>query len=414
VLGRKIWARILGVERLAVIEGLEFDVGMNAIIGNIRVRVADENRCGVCGHRCSGYDKGDGRRRWRTLDLGPFPAYLEADAPRVCCPEHGVVVAEVPWARHKARHTRVFDDMAAWLTRQMSKTAVCELLRISWRTVGTIVERVVSDAVAAMPDRFADVRRIGIDEISYRKGHKYLTVVYDHDRGVMLWAGEGKRAATLNQFFDLLTDKQRRSIKHVTLDGTGTYKSVVHARCPNAKVGMDPFHVVKWATDAIDQVRREIWNDARKAKDKDLAKRIKGSRFVLWKGRPNLTVRQAARLSEIAKLNGPLYRAYLLKEQLREVFQSTGEAAKALLDKWLSWACRSRIDSMVELSRRIRRHRAAIDVTLDYGLSNGPVESLNTKLRLIIRRGFGFHSAGAIIALAMLSFGGFCPPLPHA
>src|SRR6266567_4333369 len=132
--------------------------------------------------RCGGYDQGEGRRGWRALDLGTVRAFLEADAPRVCCPEHGVVVAQVPWARHGAGHTRVFDDTAAWLAVHTSKQAVRELLRVAWRTVGRIVARVGADAEQAV-DRLDGLARIGIDEISHRKGQRYLTVIVDHDSG---------------------------------------------------------------------------------------------------------------------------------------------------------------------------------------------------------------------------------------
>ncbi len=149
----------------------------------VRPRKGAKRRCGRCGKRCPGYDQGEGRRRWRALDLGTIRAFLEADSPRVRCAEHGVVAAQVPWARHGAGHTYAFDDTAAWLVTHCSKSAVRELLRVAWRTVGSIVTRVVADAETAtdrFADRFADLRRIGIDEISYKRGHKYLTVV---DRG---------------------------------------------------------------------------------------------------------------------------------------------------------------------------------------------------------------------------------------
>jgi transposase len=169
-----VWARLLGVER-TVFEQIEFDDEEDLVICHVRPVKAGRQRCGICRRRCGGYDAGAGRRRWRTLDLGTIRAVLEADAPRVRCPDHGVVVAAVPWARHAAGHTRFFDDQVAWLAVTCSKTAVCQLMRIAWRSVGAIVARVCAD-VDAVTDRFAGLRRIGIDEISCKKGHKYLTI----------------------------------------------------------------------------------------------------------------------------------------------------------------------------------------------------------------------------------------------
>ncbi|HZJ05796.1 MAG TPA: helix-turn-helix domain-containing protein, partial [Nocardioidaceae bacterium] len=175
----RLWAGLLGLVKV-VVEGVEFDEVEQVLVVSVRPRKATKRRCGRCGKRCPGYDQGQGRRRWPTLDLGTVETFLEADSPRVRCAEHGVVAAQVPWARHDAGHTYAFDDTAAWLVTHCSKSAVRDLLRIAWRTVGSIVTRVVADAEAST-DRFANLRRIGIDEISYKRGHKYLTVVVDHD-----------------------------------------------------------------------------------------------------------------------------------------------------------------------------------------------------------------------------------------
>lgn len=161
---RTVWAKLLGVER-TVIERLHFDEQEGIIVIAVRPRRGQRHRCGECGRRCRRYDQGEGRRRWRALDLGATPAYLEADAPRVQCPDHGVIVAAVPWARHEARHTRAFDDQAAWLATHCSKSAVSELLRVAWRTVGAIVTRVVADA-RAQSDPFAGLARIGIETVA--------------------------------------------------------------------------------------------------------------------------------------------------------------------------------------------------------------------------------------------------------
>jgi transposase len=322
-----------------------------------------------------------------------------------------VVAAQVPWARHDAGHTYAFDDTAAWLVTHCSKSAVRDLLRIAWRTVGAIVTRVVADA-EAKTDRFAGLRRLGIDEISYKRGHKYLTVVVDHDTGVLLWAHPGRDQKTLERFFDRLGEERCAQIRLVSADAAEWIANVVAARCTNAELCLDPFHIVAWATDALDEVRREVWNAARKSGQKTLARDLKGARFALWKNPPDLTERQAATLAGIAKTNAPLYRAYLLKEQLREVFQLKGGEGIALLDAWLRWASRSRLPSFVRLARSIRAHRAGIDAALLHGLSNARVESVNTRLRLLARIAFGFRSAEALVALAMLDLGGLCPPLP--
>lgn len=226
--------------------------------------------------------------------------------------------------------------------------------------------------------------------------------------------GQGGRSKkTLAAFFDDLGQARCAEIRLVSADAADWIGDVAAERCPQATRCMDPFHVAQWASRALDGVRRDTWNEARRAGQKAVAKELKGARYALWKNPEDLTERQQARLADIAKTNQRLYRAYLLKEQLRTVFhQDTAEAAIKLLDEWLAWASRSKLPAFVKLAQAIRKHKTRIHAALIHGLSNARVESMNTKLRLIMRRAFGFRSVEALIGLAMLAHGGLCPPLP--
>ncbi len=407
----RVWQRLFEIER-AVIEQVFFDEDADCLVASVRPRKgAAKLRCGICSIRCGRYDRGEGRRRWRALDLGVVKAYVEAEAPRVNCPEHGPTVAQVPWARHGAGHTRSFDDQVAWLVTHTSKSAVTELMRVAWRTVGAIASRVVDDA-RALCDPFDGLRRIGIDEISYRRGHKYLTVVVDHDSGRLVWAAPGRDKETLEKFFDLLGKERSALIKLVSADAAEWIATVVGQRCKKATLCADPFHMVAWATKALDEERRALWRNAKKTGAPNLIARIKGCRYALLKNPENLTDTQQASLSRVAKINTKLYRAYLLKEQFRLIFQLRGKAAITALDAWCSWARRCRIPAFVELYYKIVAHRDTIINTLKHGLSNALIESTNTKLRLITRMAYGFKSTDNLIALCLLDRGGYCPPLP--
>ena len=420
--GARLWARLLGVEK-TVVERVAFDEDEGVIVASVRPARGQRRRCGVCQRRSPGYDQGDGRRRWRALDLGRVRTFVEADAPRVRCPVHGVVVAAVPWARHGAGHTVGFDQTVAWLATVCSKTAVVELMRIAWRSVGAVVARVWTD-VQAGTDLLGGLRRIGIDEISYRKGHKYLLVVVDHDTGRLVWAGKGADQTSLTAFFTLLGPERCARVSHISSDSAGWISDVVAVYCPQAVRCADPYHVVTWATEALDEQRRIAWNAARGAarghsrhkRPSAPTKALKNARWALWKNPDNLTERQREQLAWIAKTNPALHRAWALKEGLRTVFaigkRSPAEAVEAL-DRWISWARRCRLPAFVKLAQRIVRHRDAIIASIEHGLSNALVESMNTKIRLIVRVAFGFHSAEAIIALAMLSLGGHRPALPN-
>lgn len=417
----RVFRALLGVDQV-VIERVDIEDDGAVLVAHARPVRAAGGRCGVCRRRSGRYDAGEGRRRWRALDAGTSRVFVEADAPRVRCRQHGVVVAHVPWARHGAGHTLAFDQTVAWLVTQCSKTAVTQLMRIAWRTVGAIIARVWAD-VDKLGDRLDGLSRIGIDEISYKRGHRYLTVVVDHDTGRLVWAAPGRDRATMRTFFDQLGPERSAAISHVSADQADWIAEIVAERCPDAVQCADAFHIVKWATEALDEVRREAWNTARRSgqtKGKGYgnrvatgdARKLKHARYALWKNPDTLTERQADKLAWIAKTDPRLHRAWLLKEALRYVFAVKGDAGKAALDRWLSWARRCRIRAFVRLARRISAVRERIDATLDHGLSNALVESVNTKIRLLTRIAFGFRSPDALIALAMLSLAGHRPALP--
>jgi transposase len=344
------------------------------------------------------------------MDLGTLMVYLVADTHRVACPEHGVVIAHVPWARPASRFTLAFEDLSCWLATHCNQTVVARYLRTTWRSIG----HVIADRVGASewPVATAELERIGIDEISYRKGQQYLTVVVDHASSRLVWAAPGRNKETVGRFFDLLGPERCSRIKVVTRDAASWISTVVSERCPQAAQCMDPFHVIQWATEAVDAVRRSLyrvpyyWSRTRRARA------LRGARWILLRNRDDLSDKQLAGLAEIQEANRPLYRAYLLKEQLRLVFQLPVDEAMRHLDRWLVWARRSQIPKFVKLARTIAAHRDAIRASIEHGASNGRVEAMNTGIRLLTRRAYGFHSPDALIALAMLKHGGLCPPLP--
>lgn len=327
------------------------------------------------------------------------------------CKHHRVVVAAVPWARHDSRFTVAFEDQCCWLAVNTSKKAVAELMRVTWRTVGSICERVAAEALAHR-DLFAGLKRIGIDDFSHRKGHRYLTVVVDHDTGQLVWAAPGRDRATVEKFLQLLGKERCEQLELISCDMAESIASAIGERCPNAIRCVDPFHVIKLATDALDEVRREVWNEARRAGHKQAAKDFKGARFTLWKNTDRLTERQKIQLAQIQQTNKPLYRAYLISQQLREIYRVPFKVAVRLLDAWLAWARRSRLAPFVKLANTITKQRPGIEAAIRHGLSNARIEQVNTQLRLITRRAYGFRTPEALIALAKLSLGGLCPPLP--
>lgn len=417
MLTKTILKNILNVKHTAI-----DDVNFNAD-GSISVKVhptkGEQCRCGLCGKKVPLYDSGRGIRRWRSCDWNTNMVYLEAQSPRVRCPEHGVVTSAVPWARHGSEFTYDFEQQVTWLAVNCSKKVVSAFMRIAWHTVGSIISRVKKDIDSNPEHRFENLVNIGVDETSYRKGHKYLTVVVDHDKGKVVWVCKGHGKEVFTKFFKLLTAEQLSNIKLVSADGAKWIAKCVSEFCPDAKRCIDPFHVVEWATEALDNVRREAWHDA-KAKASNnpkhgrdrpskgdqpvdtTAKDLKGSRYALDKAPENLTATQMAQLEMIAKSDKKLYRAYLLKEELRLVFQQDAANGKIMLNHWIKWAQRSRIPVFVELQKKIRRHYDAIIATLENHLSNARIEAINNKIKLSIRMAYGFRNMDNMLDTIML------------
>lgn len=408
----RVIASVLGLDRATVIEAVDRDPDGTVVV-RVRPRRGTVLRCGRCRREAPRYDRGAGRRRWRSLDWGPCPVMLEADAPRVDCLFCGPTVMAVPWARHNARHTREFDQTVAWLARYTSRETVRTLMRIAWETVGSIISRVMADAIAAHPSRFDGMRRIGIDDVSYRRGHKYLVVVYDHDTGTVLWVGQDRKKTTLGQFFALLGEERCKQIELVSADGADWIADMVGLNCPNAKPCLDTYHLVGWVNKAVDQLRGRLRRAAARDQAAGLAGLYRDSRWVMLKDPQTLTVQQRQTLTELTKINTPLLKAYLLKEKLRHILTQRGVPPIRSFNLWLGWALGCGIPEMVDLARRMRRYSREIANTLRYGLTNGPVEGANSRIRHIINTARGFRDVNALKAMIQLSLGPHRPTLPR-
>ena len=350
---------------------------------------------------------------WRHLDLGIWRLEVRARLRRLVCPAHGVLTEAVPFARYRSDFTRDFEHLVAWLATRTDKTTITRQLRIHWRTVGRIIERVCAQELD--PDRLDDLFEIGIDEVGWRKGHRYLTLVADHQRRQIVWGAEGASAKVADTFFEQLGPERCARIEAVSMDMGPGYAKSTRANAPQAIVCIDSFHVAKLGGDALDEVRREYWNELRTLGDQDAAKRFKDARWALLKRPEKLTDRQAQTLRALKAAGGKVARGYELKEALRSIFApGLGvDDVSELLTRFSSRASRSRMQPFVRLARTIRKHRDGILAAVRLGLTNARAEALNNKVRLITRRAYGFHSATAALALVMLTCGPITLQPPH-
>jgi transposase len=350
---------------------------------------------------------------WRHLDLGVWRLEIRARLRRLVCPEHGVRTEQVPFARWGSDFTRDFEHLVGWLATRTDKTTITRQVRIHWRTVGRIIQRVCADELD--PDRLDGLFEIGIDEVSWRKGHRYLTLVADHRRRQIVWGAEGASALVADEFYEQLGPERAARIEAVSMDMGPGYAKSTRAHAPQAIVCIDPFHVAKLGGDALDEVRRDYWNELRTLGDQDAAKRFKDARWALLKRPENLTDRQALTLRALKAAGGTVARAYELKEALRSIFAPglSVDDVDELLGRFCSRASRSRMSAFIRLAKTIRRHRAGILAAVRLGITNARAEALNNKVRLITRRAYGFHSADAALALVMLTCGPITLQPPH-
>jgi transposase len=372
-------------------------------------------RCSKCGESRAGYDQREAPVQWVHLGVGSIRFILEYAPRRVNCPTCGVRVEKLPWARPDSRFTKPFEEMTAYLAQATNKTEVSKMMGISWRTVGNIVKRVVDDKLD--PNRLDGLKRIGADELSFRKRHRYITTVVDHDKHRIVWAAKGKDAETLNTFFEELGVERTKSLELATIDMSPAFIKSIETNAPHAQIVFDRFHVMNLASDAVDTVRREMVNQLKTSDDPAQAVAIKKSQYALLKRPWNLTAGEIGKLSDIQKHNAKLYRAYLLKESLAAVFDEASLSSATLeLNRWLAWASRSKLEPFIKAARTIRKHKDGILAYIETKLTNGIVEGFNNKLRMIMRRAFGFHSADALIAMLYLCCGGIhlSPPLPRS
>jgi transposase len=370
---------------------------------------ATRHRCpfpGCAYSTSAGYDSSI--RTWRAVSLGGWQVYIQARSFRLRCPCHGILHERVAWAAPDSTFTLDFEEIVAWLAKEMNFTAITRLMRVSWETVANIVKRVVDRKLNT--SRLDGLYSIGLDEVSYRKGHKYLTVVANHANGKVVDMVEGRSRKSVAKFFDKLGPERAAKLQAVTMDMCEPFISEVRARAPNAEIAFDPFHVVKLANESLQEVRR---TEARELKGTPNAHFLKGTRWALLKAPENLSDQDKFRLSAVSMINARTYRAYLLKEELRAIYSCGPRAAHIHLKKWLSWASHSRLAPFVKLARTVRRHSDGVLAAIRLGLANGLLEGINNKIKMLEHRAFGFHSPEALIALVFLVCGDIPTCLPQ-
>ncbi len=373
----------------------------------VTVDLVGPYRCG-CGQEVLGrYDSS--LRRWRHLDVAGRVLWIQAQLARVACTAcRRVRTVAVPWARTGSRYTRAFEQQVAWLGQRMDLSSLARLMRCGWDTVHRIVGRVVTEHLT--DDRFEGLRRIGVDEVSYQRGHKYLTVVVDHDRRRVVWIGVGKSTETLAEFYDELGPERCQQLEAVTMDGGTAYRGATTEHAPDAAICMDPFHVMKWAGQSLD----DAFSASRVSSLKAQLAEITGNPRRSWRltrhtvraGRERLTDEHHKILALLRSERGELYRDWQLKEELRDLFAVIDpDLAADYLTAWLARTRQEGSRAMFMLANKIDKHADMIIAGIERGLSNARLEGTNTRIKTIQRRGYGMPNPHSLIAMIYLTCG---------
>lgn len=361
------------------------------LIIELRARKNSHGECPTCGERCSIYDT-QPSRDYEYVPLWGIKVYFRYSPRRVSCKQHGIHVERVPWAEGKEHMTKSYQGFLAKWAKRLSWKETASVFRTSWESVYRAVKWVVDYGLANRD--WDGVEQIGIDEIAVFKGHRYLTCVYqlDKNRRRLLWCGKDRKIKTLLKFFREFGKERCIRLLFVCSDMWPAYLKVIKKKAINALNILDRFHIMKKFNEAIDQVRRQ---EVKKLETQEKDNVLVNGRWLLLKNAVNLTQKQTRRLSELLKINLASVRAYLLKEDFQRfwAYKSVGWADK-FLEEWAARTMRSRLSPMKKVAKMLRSHKKLILNWFRAGgeLSSGPVEGLNNKAKLAIRKAYGFKT----------------------
>ena len=401
----------LGRERVLDVELVD-EGGIEQVVVRVALRARRRMRCSGCAQPVHGAD--DTRSvSWRHLDLGRVRCVIRSEVRRLDCSGCGVRTEAGPWARAGSRFTRAFEDTCVSLAKAAPKTTVAALMRIDWDTVGRMIERVVQEHAASREgDGLDGLRRIGIDEVAYRKGHRYLMCVTDHESGALVWAAPGRSQTTAEAFSRALGPERCRKRGAVSLDRHGGWITATRTHAPDALLCADPFHVIRLAQNALDRLRRDVWQQLRE-EDPDRAAWIKGTRYAVRRRASNLRPGDRSILDALARDNHEIYRGWLLVEQLRAVYQAaTQEDAHPLLDEWILAALTSELEPFITCALTIDAHRELVVNAITERLSNARLEGMNSTVRLLSHRARGYRRLSSLLAMITLVCGRIPVALP--
>jgi transposase len=357
--------------------------------------------CPTCGRRGKIVRTRPELRRWRDIPVCGWTVWLLYYPREIHCPTHGRCLEDIPWADEYARVTYRYEYMILRYCQLMTQKAAAQLLRISQSTLSDQLHRIIQRLRKG--HRIRSLKTLGVDEISYCKGHKYATLVYDLDRSVVVWVGEGKGRETIDKFFNtMLSDYQKRQIIAGSCDMSEAYIGAIKNHCPNATLVLDRFHIVKALNETVDEVRKEQWREA----NIDDRKALKGLRWLLYRHSATRSREDTSTLKALEKANNRIYRAWRLKDEFERFWEYNAKwAAERFLKSWMTSALRSRLDPLKKFVGTLRKHYDGVMAFIGTRLTNAIGEGLNRIVKIVKNRASGFRTLDAFTDMIFLVVG---------
>ena len=380
-----LYTRILGIEAPWQVSAVEVEMANREIVVQVERKAGEKPRCPTCGKHSPGYDSR--RRRWRHLDTCQYKTILEADVPRVECPEHGVVTTSVPWAEPNSGFTAMFEALVIDWLKEATISAVSRLMGLSWNAIDGIMQRAVKRGLARRGEICAP--HLGVDETAFKKRHDYVTIVSDQSAGVVLHVGSDRKKAGLKEWYESLPEHHLQAIESVSMDMWPAFINATLESIPGAeeKIAFDKFHVAKYLGEAVDKVRRQ----EHKALMAEGREDLKGSKYDWLYNRANMSPDKRENFMALRQSTLKTARAWAIKELAMSLwgYVSRTWALKAW-KRWLSWAMRCRLEPMKKVAKTIKEHLWGILNAIVLKVSNGPAEGLNSRIKAlkVISRGF--------------------------
>ena len=395
----KFIRNLLNLKELAV-TGFDFNQRQRRLVLYVKP-YKNGCRCPLCNRRGRIKCQLDTCRIWQDLPLYGGCVQLWYWPKEIVCPTHGRVQENIPWADAYSRITYRFEYAMLVYCQIMTQKAAAQLLHIAQSTLSGLLHRAIERIREG--HRIRNLKSMGVDEISYKKGKKYATIVYDLNKARVVWVSKGKGGDTIDRFFnEILSDYQKRKIKWATCDMSQAYIGAIEKHCPNAILILDRFHIVKALNEAVDEVRKQQWREA----SPDERKALKGLRWLLYKHSSSRTKKDSQILNSLSKGNRRIYRAWVLKDEFERFWDYKAPwAAKRFIKRWSTTALKSRLEPIRKFVKTIRKHQHRILPYIGYRLTNAIAEGLNRIIKIVKNRASGFRNLEAFKDMIFLTVG---------